>query len=164
MYLPGPGSSFMTGLLRQGCGVGSPGFLFPMPAKELRVSLSEAPDDLTSRVAGEHPSFFFRNELVSDCVVYTRVCLSYLGDRRPPKAQQYVPRSTVNARQQHQIPNSRCLKRQLYAHITTLTHVLPCTKAHVPQFALSQCHACQIRLCACRLVYRQSLAIRCSSH
>lgn len=164
MYLPGPGSSFMTGLLRQGCGVGYPGFLFPMPAKELRVSLSEAPDDLTSWGAGDM-LFFSRNELVSDCVVYTRVCLSYLGDRRPPKTQQYVSRSTVNAQQQqHQIPNSRCLKRQLYAHITTLTHVLPCTKAHVPHFALSQCHACQIRLCACRLVYRQSLAIRCSSH
>lgn len=120
MYLPGPGSSFMTGLLWQGCGVGYPGFLFPMPAKELRVSLSEAPDDLTSWGAGDI-LFFSRNELVSDCVVYTRVCLSYLGDRRPPKTQQYVSRSTVNAQQQrHQIPKLPLLETSIvcpYYHI-----------------------------------------------
>lgn len=75
----------MTGLLRQGCGVGSPGFLFPMPAKELRVSLSEAPDDLTSWVAGEHP--FFSNP--SRIVLYTLEYVYHIweiGDLQKPSS------------------------------------------------------------------------------
>lgn len=78
----------MTGLLRQGCGVGSPGFLFPMPAKELRVSLSEAPDDLTSWVAGEHPSFFSGSNS-SRIVLYTLEYVYHIweiGDLQKPSS------------------------------------------------------------------------------
>lgn len=78
----------MTGLLWQGCGVGYPGFLFPMPAKELRVSLSEAPDDLTSWGAGDI-LFFFPGTNSSRIVLYTLEYVYHIweiGDLQKPSS------------------------------------------------------------------------------